>query len=139
PYSTLDDVAAGRVLGQTAVGLYGMAWTLANVPLEKVVSLVTQIIPSYLATVQKDAAALRRYLTNLSEALALITFPLTIGLALVASDVVPLVLGKKWVGMIAPLRVLCFYTAFRSLVALLPKILTAIGNARFTMRIELVG
>lgn len=138
-YSTLDNVTAGRVLGQTAIGLYGMAWTLANVPLEKVVSLVTQIIPSYLASVQKDTAALRRYLTSLSEALALITFPLTIGLALVASEAVPLLLGKKWEGMVAPLRILCFYTAFRSLVALLPKLLTAIGNARFTMRIELLG
>lgn len=136
-YNSLDNVTAGRVLGQSALGLYGMAWTLANTPLEKVVSLVTTVVPSYLAAVQKEPAALRRYLLNVTEAIALITFPLTVGLALVARQAVPLIMGTKWNGMILPLEILCSYAAFRSIVALLPKLLTAIGNARFVMRVEL--
>jgi PST family polysaccharide transporter len=136
-YNTLDNVTAGRVLGQSALGFYGMAWTLANMPLEKVVSLVTTIIPSYLAKVQKEPAALRRYLHTLTEALALATFPATIGVALVARDLVPIALGRKWESMIVPLEVLCVYAAFRSIVALLPKLLTAVGNARFVMWVEL--
>jgi len=135
-YSTLDNIIAGRVLGQAALGLYGMAWTVANTPLEKVVSLVTTIVPSYLASVQKEPAALRRYLSTLTEAIALITFPATIGMALVTREAVPLILGKKWNGAIVPLEVLCVYAAFRSVVALLPKMLTAVGNARFVMRLE---
>jgi PST family polysaccharide transporter len=136
-YNTLDNVTAGRVLGQSALGFYGMAWTLANMPLEKVVSLVTTIIPSYLAKVQKEPAALRRYLLTLTEALALATFPATIGVALVARDLVPIALGRKWESMIVPLEVLCVYAAFRSIVSLLPKLLTAVGNARFVMWVEL--
>ncbi len=135
-YNSLDNVTAGRVLGQSALGLYGMAWMVANTPLEKIVSLVTTIVPSYLASVQKNPAALRRYLFNLTEALALITFPATIGLALVAREAVPFVLGRKWDAMILPLEVLCVYAALRSVVALLPKLLTAVGNARFVMRVE---
>ncbi len=136
-YNTLDNVTVGRVLGQASLGFYGMAWTLANMPLEKVVSLVTTIIPSYLAKVQKEPAALRRYLHTLTEALALATFPATIGVALVARELVPFALGRKWDSMIVPLEVLCLYTAFRSIEALLPKLLTAVGNARFVMRVEL--
>jgi teichuronic acid exporter len=136
-YNTLDNVTVGRVLGPTSLGFYGMAWTLANVPLEKVVSLVTTIIPSYLAKVQKEPAALRRYLHTLTEALALATFPATIGLALVARELIPIALGRKWESMIVPLEVLCLYTAFRSIEALLPKMLTAVGNARFVMWVEL--
>jgi PST family polysaccharide transporter len=135
-YNSLDNITAGRVLGQAALGLYGMAWTVANTPLEKVVSLVTTIVPSYLASVQKEPPALRRYLSTLTEALALITFPTTIGLALVAREAVPLILGRKWDAAIVPLEVLCVYTAFRSVVALLPKMLTAVGNARYVMRVE---
>jgi O-antigen/teichoic acid export membrane protein len=136
-YNTLDNVTVGRVLGQTSLGFYGMAWTLANMPLEKVVSLVTTIIPSYLAKVQKEPAALRRYLHTLTEALALATFPATIGVALIARELVPFALGHKWESMILPLEVLCLYTAFRSIEALLPKLLTAVGNARFVMWVEL--
>jgi PST family polysaccharide transporter len=135
-YNSLDNITAGRVLGQAALGLYGMAWTIANTPLEKVVSLVTTIVPSYLASVQKEPAALRRYLSTLTEALALITFPATIGLALVAREAVPVIFGNKWIAAILPLEILCVYAAFRSVVALLPKLLTAVGNARFVMRVE---
>ena len=135
-YNTLDNVTAGRVLGKASLGLYAMAWNLANMPLEKVVSLVTTIIPTYLAAVQKDPPALRRYVRTLTESVALATFPATMGLALVARELVPFALGRKWDGMILPLQILCMYTAFRSLVALLPKVLTAIGKARFVMRVE---
>jgi PST family polysaccharide transporter len=132
-YERLDNVTAGRVLGQSALGFYGMAWTLANVPLEKLTSLVTTVLPSYLAAAQKEPAALRRYLRTLTETLALATFPATIGLALVASELVPLIMGPKWAPVVLPLEILAVYTTFRSIVALLPKVLTAVGNPRFVM------
>lgn len=138
-YNTLDNVTAGRVLGQSALGLYGMAWTLANTPLEKVVSLVTTLIPAYLSRVQTDLAALRNYVRSITEAIALGTFPLTIGMALVARQAIPLVMGPKWDGMVAPLQVLCVYGSVRSIVALLPKVLTAVGKARYVMRVEVMG
>jgi len=132
-YERLDNVTAGRVLGQAALGFYAMAWNLANSPLEKVTSLVTTIIPTYFAAVQQDSAALRRYLRTLTESLALATFPATIGLALVARELIPVALGNRWRDAIFPLEVLAVYTAFRSIVALLPKVLNSVGNARFVM------
>jgi teichuronic acid exporter len=138
-YTTLDNVTAGRVLGQSALGLYGVAWNLANIPLEKIVSLVTTLVPAYLSRVQKDMAALRSYVRSLTEMIALATFPATIGMALVARQAVPLVMGTKWNGMIIPLQILSVYAAFRAIVALLPKVLTAVGDAHFVMRVELTG
>ena len=132
-YEKLDNVTAGRTLGQAALGVYGMAWNLANVPMEKLTTLVTTTIPTYFAAVQTEPAALRRYLRTLTEALSLTTFPATIGLALVARDLIPFALGHKWDGVIVPLEVLSVYVAFRSIVALLAKLLTAVGNPRFVM------
>jgi teichuronic acid exporter len=132
-YEKLDNVTAGRVLGQTALGVYGMAWNLANVPMEKLTTLVTTTIPTYFAAVQNEPAALRRYLRTLTETLAMATFPATIGLALVARDLIPVALGPKWNGVVAPLEILSVYVTFRSIVALLSKLLTAVGNPRFVM------
>jgi len=132
-YEKLDNVTAGRVLGQTALGIYGMAWNLANVPMEKLTTLVTTTIPTYFAAVQTEPAALRRYLRTLTETLAMATFPATIGLALVACDLIPFALGHKWEGAIVPLEILSIYVTFRSIVALLGKLLTAVGNPRFVM------
>jgi PST family polysaccharide transporter len=132
-YQRLDNFVAGRVLGPTALGFYGTAWSLANVPIEKVTSLVTTVIPSYLAAVQDQPEAIRRYLRILTEMIALATFPATIGLSLVSPELVPVAFGHKWDGMVGPLEVLSFYAAFRSIVALLPKILTAVGNVHYVM------
>lgn len=136
-YHTLDNVTVGRVLGGPALGFYGLAWTLANVPLEKVTSLVTSVVPSYLAVVQNEPAEVRRYVRTLTEALSLVTFPATVGLGLVARELIPVALGHKWDGVIVPLEILSVYAAFRSIVALLPRVLTAVGNPRFVMWSEL--
>lgn len=138
-YMTLDNFVAGKVLGQWALGLYSAAWNLAYVPLEKVTTLVANVLPSYLAPVQTQPAALRRYLRSLTETVALLTCPATIGLALVAHELVPVVFGQRWEGMVGPLQVLAFYTSFRSVVALLPKFLTAAGGVRYVMWNDLLA
>lgn len=138
-YQRLDNLVAGRVLGPVALGFYGNAWELANVPIEKVASLVTTVIPSFLSAVQDQPAALRRYLRGLTETIALAAFPATVGLSLVARDAVPLIFGHKWDGMIAPLQVLSLYAAFRAIVALLPKVLVAIQKVRFVMWTDLAA
>lgn len=138
-YQTLDNVTVGRVLGRTALGFYGMAWNLANVPLEKITSLVTTVVPSYLAVVQKEPAELRRYVRTLTEAMSLITFPATIGLGLVARELIPVAFSHRWDSAVPPLQILSIYAAFRSIVALLPKVLTAVGNPRFVMWCDLLA
>lgn len=138
-YQRLDNFVAARMLGQTALGLYGNAWELANVPLEKVASLVTTVIPTYLSAVQNDHAAIRRYLYGLTEIVALGSFPACIGLGLVGHEFVPVVLGPKWEGMVPALQVLSYYAAFRAIVAILPKILTAVGDARNVMWNDLLA
>jgi len=132
-YQRLDNFVAGRVLGPAALGFYANAWELANVPIEKVASLVTTVIPSFLSAVQDQPAALRRYLRGLTETISMAAFPATVGLSLVAPDAVPLIFGHKWDGMIAPLQVLSLYAAFRAIVALLSKVLVAIQKVRFVM------
>jgi len=132
-YQNLDNVTAGRMLGPTALGLYGMAWTLAYVPLDKVTSLVMMVIPTYFAAFQKDLGAVRRTLEKLTEGCALLMFPACIGLGIISRDFVQVVLGPKWEGAAAPLQVLAIYAAFRSIVAFLPRVLTSLGHARFVM------
>ena len=65
--------------------------------------------------------------------MALLVFPATIGMALVAPEFVPLVLGSKWNGVIAPLELLALHALIRSNVVLLPPLLNVIGEERLVM------
>jgi O-antigen/teichoic acid export membrane protein len=138
-YSDADFVVAGRVLGATALGAYTFAWNLATLPVEKVTGLVGQVTPAFFSANQADLGGLRRYLLTLTEGIALITFPVTIGLGLLAPDFVSLALGERWSGVVAPLQVLAFYGSIRSVSALLGPLLTAMRETRFLMWINVVA
>lgn len=138
-YSDADFLVAGRVLGATALGVYTFAWNLATLPVEKVTALVAQVTPAFFSANQSDHDGLRRYLHTLTEGIALITFPATIGMALVAPDFVALILGKRWSGAVGPLEVLAFYGSVRSVSALLGPLLTALRETRFLMWINVLA
>jgi len=132
-YSNADFLVAGRILGKTALGIYEVGWMLANVPVEKITALVTQVTPSVLSAVQADYAALRRYLLRLTEGLALVAVPATLGIALIASDFVPLALGQKWQDAIVPLQLLALSATLRTFTPVLPQVLNAVGQSRAVM------
>jgi lipopolysaccharide exporter len=83
--------------------------------------------------------ALRRYLRIMTEAAALVTFPASFGIALVAPECVHLVLGVIWEGAIIPLHLLGVYSLLRSLRVLLGPLLTAVGEARLMMNNALLS
>ena len=132
-YNDSDFIVAGRVLGEAPLGAYSLAWTLAHSPLEKLTTLVNRVTPSVFAKIQSDPEALRRYLLNITGVMALIIFPATIGIALVAPEFVPVVLGSKWGAVVLPLELLAVHALIRSNVILLTPLLNVIGEERLVM------
>jgi len=131
--SNADVFVAGRLLGQNMVGAYSFACTLANLPLDKITALVSRVMPAFYSSVQTDPRVLRRYLLLLTEGLALITFPIGVGMALVAEPFVSLVLGEKWLEVVGPLQVLSCWAAIRSMFGLISPILFVTGGSRLSM------
>lgn len=132
-YDNSDFIIAGRALGEASLGAYTLAWTLAHTPLEKLAALVNRVTPSVFATIQTNPDALRRYLRNITSVIAAVIFPATIGIAMVAPEFVPLILGPKWSGVIIPLELLALHALIRSLIILLIPVLNVIGEERLVM------
>jgi O-antigen/teichoic acid export membrane protein len=137
-YSNADFTIVGRLLGKAALGAYTIGWTLASIPVDRITALVASVTPPVFSAVQHDPPALQRYLKNLTEALALITFPAAIGMALIADEFVPLVLGTQWRSAVAPLQLLALSAALRSVSPLLPQIIVSRGHAKVNMQLTLV-
>lgn len=132
-YSNADFTVVGRFLGKVALGAYTLGWTMASVPVDRITSLVGNVVPPVFSAVQRDRRALGRYLCSLTEGVALVTLPGCVGLALVADSFVRVVLGPRWVPAIMPLRLLAIYAAFRSVVALTPQLMVYTGHAKRSM------
>jgi len=137
-YSSSDFIVAGRVLGAVELGTYSLAWTFARIVPERLANVVIGVAPSFLAAVRDDLPVLRQWIYRLTEAMALVTFPMLVGIALTAPDLVHLAVGDRWQSAVMPLRLLALYGAFDSVLQLVTRGLVAAGDVRFTARLGLL-
>jgi PST family polysaccharide transporter len=137
-FQNADFFVAGKLLGAAALGAYTFAWNLAYSIVDKVTGLLTGVTSSIFSAAKHDSALLTRYLTQITGTLALALLPATMGLALVAEDLIAIV-GDKWRPAIMPLRLLVLYAGIRSLTPILSQALTITGDARYTMKRSIVA
>jgi O-antigen/teichoic acid export membrane protein len=134
-YSNAGFWIVGRMIGPAALGQYNLAWTMASLPGEKLVSIITGAADPFFAAIRSDAAGLRSYLLRLTEAITLLVLLPLAGLLLVADLAVPIVLGSQWSGAVTPLRLLILYHAVSAPLSLIGSLNVVTGGVRFGMYI----
>jgi teichuronic acid exporter len=132
-YSTADQVLVGRLLGKDALGAYSFATTLSTTLTQEIASVVSRVVPGVFSAVQSRPDELRRYFLVLTELVAYLTLPLSIGIALTADYAVAIVLGPQWQAVVMPLRILCVYAAFYTSQMLVGPLLMWTGRFRANM------
>jgi teichuronic acid exporter len=138
-YTQSDGIVVGRILGESALGTYQMALTLASAPAEKISTLIMRAGGPLFARIQNDAVLVRRYFGIILEGLAFAVFPLMLGLAMVAPDAVNTILGPKWVAVAAPLTWLAIFVTLRTVSALCDQVLVSLRRTGFTMGMSLMN
>ena len=138
-YSRADHTIIGRVLGKDALGAYSFAQTLSTTTIQEVSSVVSQVAPGVFSATQDRRDELRRYFLILTEFVSYLTLPMAIGLALTADLVVPVALGPGWDAVIAPLRLLCMFTAFQNAQLLISHLMVYTGQFRAFMWCTMVS
>ncbi len=102
--SQLDKLVVGRRDGATVLGAYSIADQVSSMPASELLAPTSRALFPVMAASQDDRSRLRRiYLSALGIQSAL-ALPASIGLALVAADMVPVLLGAKW-GQVVPIMV----------------------------------
>jgi O-antigen/teichoic acid export membrane protein len=132
-YSNADQVVIGRLLGKESLGAYSFATTLSTTLSQEIASVVSRVVPGIFSAVQSDPAQLRRYFLVLTELVAYLTLPISIGLALTADLAVRIVLGPQWEAVVVPLRILCIYAALYTSQMLIGPVLMWTGQFRANM------
>jgi teichuronic acid exporter len=134
-----DVLIAGRFLSQEVVGLYAVAVNLANMPLQKAMSIINPVAFPALSKLQDDRPHLRRRLVEAIRLLGFGTIPLLWGLSAVAPEFVQIVLGPGWVGVILPLQIIAFVAPVRIVATLFATAVSALGRPEIELVNTLVG
>ncbi|MGH7770070.1 MAG: lipopolysaccharide biosynthesis protein [Candidatus Binatia bacterium] len=132
-YSNMDLLIAGKILGKTQLGFYSIAVQFSTIPLDKVVSTISQVAFPVFSAVQDDHALLRRYFLTIVKFVAFVSFPAFLGIFVIAESAVPLFLSTKWMPAILPLQILCMVATFRAINTMNAPLVLAIGRPEILM------
>jgi O-antigen/teichoic acid export membrane protein len=124
-YEQTDAFVLGKHSGGQVVGFYSMARFLATLPVLRISVLINSLAFPIMAGVQHDVGSMRGYFLRGLRLVASVTIPMCIGLAVVADDLVRVVLSEKWLPALPLLKLLCAYAAIHSLAVLFPPVLLA--------------
>lgn len=91
-----DKFVIGRFLGATSLGYYSMTYSLYVVPQEAIRGILSRVLFPAFSRMQNDDAQLRKVLLRAISGVALLMFPLMLGLGTVASPFVIGLFGEKW-------------------------------------------
>jgi len=132
-----DKVLLGRFWGADALGVYGRAYQLINLPTDNLNSTIGLVAFPALSRLQNDPERLRNYFLKGYDLFLSLVLPITMSCALFAEDIVRVFLGPKW-DATAPLFRLLAPTIFSlALANPLNWLMLATGNAARSLKIAL--
>lgn len=133
-YQQADALILGKISGKVVLGYFSMAKSLALIPVEKISGMVNQLASPVMANLQTDRSDMRAVFFRTLRLVSCITFPVCVGMALVAQDLIRVALTDKWAPAVPLFQVLCGYALIRSLDVFMPRVLMARYRTTFLLR-----
>lgn len=111
--SQVDFLLIGKIAGDAALGIYSIAFKIPDMLIMSIMTITGRVIfPAY-AKLQHDEKALRRAFLVTSKFIALIAFPIGVGLFLVAPDLIHVLYTDKWAAAVPVLQILSLFAVIR--------------------------
>ncbi|WP_156680811.1 lipopolysaccharide biosynthesis protein [Sphingomonas profundi] len=101
-----DVITLGRMLSQSQVGLYSLAFYITDVARQNLMSVLNRVMFTHYATIQNDPAAMRFYYVRSLFYNCLVLFPVMIAIILFGPSLTVHFLGAKWQAMGVTLQIL---------------------------------
>ncbi|MGH7664215.1 MAG: lipopolysaccharide biosynthesis protein [Gemmatimonadaceae bacterium] len=134
---SLDIAIVGRLFGTHLLGFYSMALALARVPVDKLAAVIGPVAFPVFSRAGGDPGALRRHYLALSVGTTTFVLPMSVGLALTAPRLVPLLLGSQWTASVPLLQIFAATTPVVLLWSLNQPALMAVGKIAVNFRLSL--
>ena len=91
-----DNFLIGRYLGAQDLGYYDLAYRLMLYPLQAISAVIGRVMFPLYSRMQDDLEKFRNIYLSIAWAIALVSFPMMLGLMVVAEPLVLIVFGKQW-------------------------------------------
>lgn len=122
-----DNLVVGRMLGAQALGLYGRAFQIMNVPVTHLGNVIDSVMFPAMARIQSERARLGDVFIRSLGIVNLLLVPVGILGILLAPEIVAIILGPNWESAIVPLQWLMLAASFKGSVRMCDSLARATG------------
>lgn len=136
--SNFEKVLLGRFWGADALGIYGRAYQLINIPTDNLNSAAGEVAFSALSRLQDDPGRLKSYFLKGYSVVLALTLPITIACALFADDMILVFLGPKWTAAAALFRLLAPTILVFAIANPLSWLVLSLGLVKRSLKMSLV-
>ena len=137
-FKNVYSVIIGKVYNAGDLGLYARAHGFATPPSHTLTLVTGRVAFPYFSRMQDDKVLFKQRLRQFLKLTATFTFPLMVGIAVVASPLVRALITDKWAGCIPLLQVMSLSSLIYPLHVYHLKTLTALGRSDLFLRLEIV-
>lgn len=128
-YANIDYIVIGKILGPIALGYYTLAYQLMIFPMSQVNPVVSRVAFPVFSKVQHNHLGLSNGYCKAINFIAMLLFPLLLGMLILAPELIPLIFGPKWESSILVLQILCIVGLFKAIGNPVGPVLLAKGRA----------
>jgi O-antigen/teichoic acid export membrane protein len=130
-----DNAIVGRYLGSAALGTYQLAYNIMMFPVQGIAQVLSQVMFPAFSEIQHDNERFRRIYLRTCSSIALITFPLMAGAAILAEPLIKTVYGPRWANVIPVLTILAPVGMVQSIVTTVGQIYMAKGRTDLMFKV----
>lgn len=117
----LDNLLIGKFLGAASLGYYGKAYSIMLLPIQNISWTISRALFPAFSIIQDDLPRVREKYLQTNKYVSMITFPMMMGLLVLAPETIRILFGHKWESSIILLQILCP-------VGMLQSISTSVGT-----------
>lgn len=134
----LDDLWVGSFLGDTAMGLYARAYQFATYPRKILASPVNMVTTGTYAELKSSRRRLSQAFYRINALLVRSGFFIAGILALIAPEIIRLLIGRKWMPMLGAFRLMLVYTMFDPFKLTIAGVFIAVGRPERVVRARMI-
>jgi len=134
----IDYLLVGRFLGTTPLGIYNRAYDVMLTPQVGVSRVLSRVMFPSFSVIQEDKRRVRSIFLRMTRTIALVTFPMMLGLFAITEPFVLTIFGPKWSEMVPILRLFSLTGMMQSIGTLNGNLYLSQGRADVQFRVGLV-
>ncbi|MBX0325907.1 lipopolysaccharide biosynthesis protein [Halomicroarcula sp. F13] len=135
-YGQGDDAFVGWFFTASSLGVYQLSYRFSNAPATEITHVISRVAFPALSKVQNNTAKLREGFHRAVQLSTTVAFPMAAGIAAVAPQFVPVVLGDQWQSAIPVMQVLAVWSGIRAFGANVGSVYKSTGRPDIETRIQ---